>query len=300
MSSRGGLLDTFPRIQIKPSLWEFAGNRIYDFQNGMIEERPVNPFISCSKYHEALWQQLPHPQPVLHLVEQLIARPMELEPFLISLGALFHPLTKRKNQPAVWLWGNSNTFKTFFTKTFLEHNFSEVLIHYIEQSKQSQFKYGRIRGLTEGIILIDDFRDASIGQVTQFINLVNGQPVVLDDKYKQQQRTKFKGHPVITTNKSIQQTNLQIQDQSALTKRFSQTEFECQGNSWDQINELFDHITPNHWLSFGIYVNRLYLKRNGCINPAKPNNWRKSLPLPDQQPQNENWHQWLNPFGFKT
>jgi hypothetical protein len=69
-------------------------------------------------------------------------------------GGLFHELDNRKAHRASWISGDSNTYKTWFVNNFLENNFNQVLINVINLTR-TEFRYGRLRGATEGILLLD-------------------------------------------------------------------------------------------------------------------------------------------------
>lgn len=183
----------FPRIQVCPHLWEFQDQGVYNFLLGTFEESLPNPFSSCSKFHTYRFDQLPYPQKIQEFLNIILFDSQsKLEPFFIQLGSLFHPVKDRKSQNAIWLHGESGTYKTWFVKQFLEHNFNELLVTTIE-SGPTQFQYGRLRGVTEGILFIDEYRSYDFPQPSKLLQVIDGQKVPISEKYLKAEVSQFKG-----------------------------------------------------------------------------------------------------------
>lgn len=263
----------FPRIKIVPHLWEFETHGVYNFLFGSFEEKLPDPFTSCSKFVRTRFDDLSLPDKIFKLLQHLLGPEDEqVMPFVVQLGSLFHPVQDRKEQNAIWVHGRSGTYKTWFIQKFLENNFNQLLISTVE-SGATQFQYGRLRGVTEGILFIDEFRSIDFPQPAKFLQVLDGQKVLLADKYEKAEISQFEGQAVLTSNQEILTTHYPVYDQDALSTRFSETEFTLSEDSRNIVRDLASQIKENDWISFGIYCNTTYLQTKFGKDSAFPDSW---------------------------
>lgn len=267
----------FPRITVRPNLWEFRNGQVYDCTDGtIINSKIMDPFISCSMYHDCNWDDLPQPSTLIYIVKLLTVDINDAQLLIQTLGGLFHSLDNRKIHRAAWLSGPSNSYKTWFASSFLSNNFNQVLVNVINQNK-TEFQYGRLRGLTEGILVLDEFRSENFKRPAQLLGIADGTPMAIDDKYLKDQITEFKGHPFITSNESIQNTLYNQSDKAALSNRFTNTTFYVHNiQQFKEIEKLID-IDPElmklQWVSFAMYCNSQYLLKRYKTHSQLPSSW---------------------------
>lgn len=275
----------FPRLKMQANLWEFQDKQVYDFQTGeVVRVDQLEPFTSCSKFILGKWDAIKKPHQVLNIVQRLVPKEKQRIEFVTALGGLFHNLGNRKVQKAIWISGPSNSFKTWFVANFLDACFNEVLITRINQSK-TQFKYGRIRGVTEGILYIDEFKSEDFKQTAQFLHITDGQDTVLEEKYLVSEETAFKGHPIITSNEAIKDTEFKQTMKKALKVRYQEAHFQpAQEDVQHLIHETKQTLDEEEWEAFAVMANWMYLKENFSKQADLPKSWRHET----EQPQREN------------
>ena len=235
----------FPKWVLKPNLWEFLDNRIYNLTTGNWLEKPLDPFVSCSKFYPFHWEDLPGVDQILAFLSTIVPDDRERRNFIIGLGELFHPLEQRKKQPATWLMGKTRTYKSAVVLHFLNPCFNQLLIVKLNHS-QTQFRYGPLNGVDEDIILIEGFRGENFQDLPTLLNLLDSIQVVVKEKYQKPRIINSIGHAVITSNQVIRTTVYALHDQAALSTRFVETEFnEPATHLVSRTTELLDGIDSN-------------------------------------------------------
>lgn len=324
----------FVPLRFNPALFEFKENKYYNFEkNQLVTQKPQTKhkdslqqknFQSCSIYVDQTWNTLPSPQPVISFLKLVVdAQPHELLEFCTCLSSIFHPITDRKEQPGIWISGGSNTFKSAFVNAFLQHNINQHLVTTIVQTKQTTFQYAPLRGVTNGVLHIDEFRDKIFQPAANLINIMDGQKTMIEQKYKEAISTQFKGQVIVTTNQLLQSIKYQHYDLLAVEARFAEYHFRIQDQQTHlDAQTLFEQIQPNHWVSFAIFCNlaRLILDDIEPEQIITPNSWPPFQHLllsnfllqdEEKQPQHQpsqpvtqgiqgdqfiNQQQWLQPF----
>ena len=253
----------FPKLVLKPNLWEFLDNRVYNFTTGNWLEKPLDPFVSCSKFHPFHWEELPDVDQILAFLSIIVPDDQERHNFIVGLGGLFHPLEQRKQQPCTWVMGKTRTYKSAVILHFLNQCFNQLLIVKLSHN-QTQFRYGPLEGVDEGILLIEGFRGENFRDLPTLLNILDGIPTSVKEKYRKPRIIQAIGHTVITSNQSIRDTGYPSHDQKALSTRLTEPQFkEPPLNLVGRTMEMFDGIDSNQWISFGLYANSLYLNQRG-------------------------------------
>lgn len=266
----------FPRMRICPHLWEFKGNDVYDCEQGVLLFEPVlSPFTSCAQYHRITWEELPLPVYLAEALQILVPELKDRKKLLVTLGGLFHSLDRRKGHKAIWISGASRTFKSWFMQSFLDANFNQLTIHQVSMT-ESKFKYGRLRGIEEGILHVDEFRSANFPQPAELLALTDGKTIMIEEKFEAAEKVSFKGHPVITSNERIRDTRYDYIDQKALETRYNETTFVQTSIANEQrLQEIEDLLKDNpiEWVSLAIMANRAFLMSKGKEDIQVPTHW---------------------------
>lgn len=247
----------FPRVAMAPHLWEFQNGHVYNFNTDELQAENIAAFMSCSKFVDLSFSDLPQPTRLINFINILTGKHSITNELLKTMGGLFHSLTtSRKVHKALWLYGQSDTYKTWLIATFLEKCFHELLIYRIPQTPTA-FQFARLRNAGEGVVFIDDFRTQGFKNNTPaFLNIVDGMPTQAEEKYKPSELIKYKGHFAITSNEQISNTNFKYIDKQALKKRFEEIQFV----SVKQKNPYKLNFHDNEWFALAIAANKLYLQ----------------------------------------
>nr|QUX32889.1 hypothetical protein [Blidingia minima] len=160
-------------------------------------------------------------------------------------------------------------------RNFLESNFNELLINHSNFSR-TPFKYGRLRSITESILFIDEYRSHLFPETAPILNTTDGIINVIDGKYLVGEETTFSGHPVFTTQESIQDTDYSFNNQEAFKSCFHQSLFQVNSEqSKNEIINILDNLTPDYCFSFGIFVNAMYVKYKFSAISVVPQHWQR-------------------------
>jgi len=249
----------FPRVTMSPHLWEFKFGQVYNFNTDECETTNLNEFISCSKYIDLTFKQLPEPTQLLEFINMLTQSQNETRLLLKTMGGLFHELTQsRKVQKALWVHGTNNTYKTWLVATFLDKCFHQLLISRVPQGA-SPFQFATLRGNNvQGVVFIDDFRSQAFkANAPEFLNILDGVPTSVQEKYKQSALVKYKGHFALTSNEQINTSEFKLLDQFALKQRFHEVQF-LSSLQLKQISQ-YPSFPDDQWYALAILANRLFL-----------------------------------------
>lgn len=259
-TDRNGAIHTiFPRVQMQPNLWELKHGTIYNFNTDTCETTNMTDFISCSKFVNSTYEELNKPPTqLIQLIDQITGSHKETARLLTTLGGLFHQLTtSRKKHRALWVYGTNNTYKTWLVAKFLEECFHEQLILRVPAGT-TPYQFSRLRNAQEGVVFIDDFRSQGFKTNTAaFINIVDGTPTPVDEKYKATEVVEYKGHFAVTSNESIETSEFKLIDKKAIVQRFEQFDFQVKVNLDEQINAL----ERGQWYALAVLANRYFLNK---------------------------------------
>lgn len=248
----------FPRVTMSPHLWEFKYGYVYNFNVDQCEQTNLTEFISCSRYINEVFSELPEPTQLLKFINVLTQSASETRMLLKTMGGLFHKLTEsRKEQKALWVHGTNNTYKTWLVATFLDKCFHHLLISRVPQGA-SPFQFAALRNNEEGVVFIDDFRSQAFKtNAPEFLNIVDGTPTSVQEKYKSSEVVEYKGHFAITSNEEIDTTEFKRLDQQALKQRFHEVEL-VPSKELSQRSQ-YPNFPDNQWYALAILANRLFL-----------------------------------------
>lgn len=202
---------------------------------------------------------------------------------LQTLGGLYHPTLNRKDNPAIYLVGQSNTFKTFLISTILNKLVGQENIDIISRFK-GRFNSSILKKDHDQpyILLMDDLRWNELGMsVPDLLNLLDGQYVHTEQKWGTAQGGALKGSIAVTTNYAIGQvgdftydsveTLLPYEDRKALKNRLKTISFHpLEKPNFHQIPFSFWQDIEQEALGFSILTNALFLASKLRQTPLLP------------------------------
>jgi hypothetical protein len=266
----GPTISVFPRLRFQRHLWEF-NDGLYDLIAGAWVT-DFGPFTSASIHHRYSFDELPFPGGLLAFLKELTS-PSDCLELLVRLGSLFHVCGDRKADPALWIHGPNDSFKSWFLRNFLRENFSETLIITLDRQK-GPFRYASLlkaeaAGI-QGVIHSDDFRSADFRkEAGTMLNLLDGVPMVVQDKYLPGERLISKHGFVLSSNEGLAETEWSPIDRLALSKRFREVRFDKPSAK----DEAFLEALLCEFPGLGLLCNYCYNRNIGREIPL-PKSWR--------------------------
>jgi hypothetical protein len=267
----GPTVCVFPRLTFQRHLWEF-NDGVYDLLAGKWGV-DFPPFTSCSMHHRYNFDELPFPTNLLIFLQELTVPRSDVRELLVRLGSLFHETSDRKQDPALWLSGSNNSFKSWFVLNFLKTNFSEALILTLDRQKGA-FRYAALlhaeNSRVSGVVYSDDFRSSNfVDEAGTLLNLLDGQPVVTQEKYTASQKVHFHHGFIVTSNERLSDTAWLEIDRLALAKRFREICFEQPSEK----EKAFLESLLLEFAGLGFLANFLYLECLGQKEIVLPKSW---------------------------
>lgn len=260
----------FPRLNFAAHHWEF-NDGLYDLLTGDFITKAI-PFTSASVHHRINFETLIFPNDLLAFMHKLCNPNQNVMKLLLALGSLFHELhSTRKESPALWLHGKSNTYKSWFLVNFLKTNFCADLVFGLP--KQGDFKYASLcENTNRGVIFMDEFRSSNFtSESSSLISLLDNSPLDISRKHLPSKEIVSKHNWVVSTNESLNQTAWGGIDRIALTQRWLPIEFKKQKSkkSTDELKSLTEEFA-----GLGLLANYVYIKETYGREARLPGSWK--------------------------
>lgn len=276
--SKDSALKVYPRLSFKSHYWEFLNGEVYDGQTGRLLNgfKELDLFISCGKFHKGVFDELPKPINVLRILNEVCAKEDQIQ-FVYGMATLWHELDwqnlGRKDMPGLYVYGSPNSFKSLFIKTLLKHTFEGILIHSVAQfgeGDSNRFALSLLKGVSVGVIFGDDIKHSSglLKYAGRFINLLDGESVGYEEKYKDPCTLEYRGGLALTGNSLL--SELFPGDSEAISNRLMSIRFA--GGTKD-LKDAILNLDPLEIAGFVLLCNTLFLKDRLNINGRLPKSW---------------------------
>lgn len=205
---------------------------------------------------------------------------------LKAFGGLYHPEANRKKNPALYIVGQPNSYKTTLLYSILEKLVGKHDIQIISTHK-SQFNLAHLRKADGSpfVLLFDDHRWEQFGiHHTQLLNLLDGKLVRTEQKYAQGQQGELEGVIAFTSNQNITEAVQDPQLSTAIQSRVKEINVWTPNEKSYKIPEQEDFFQQleREAIGFSILSNAVYLARRSTFN------FKESLPRSFFSPPQDN------------
>ena len=193
---------------------------------------------------------------------------------LTYFGGLYHPKFARKQNPALYLEGRSNSFKTFLLEMIFKKLVGLENVDMLSRTK-GRFNTSRLKK-EDGqpyILFLDELRWDQLGMpFADFLALLDGKFVHTEKKWEKEQSGQLSGTIAITSNMGVGKTGkeqgpggdfLAFEDRIALEARIRRVELH------PLLEPSYDDISPDFWrgledeaLGFSILTNASFLHKD--------------------------------------
>lgn len=271
----GPAVPVFPKLSFRADLWEF-NDGLYDLKVGRFSVQALD-FVSTSIHHRYDLSELPFPGKLMGFLHELCAHDKaSIQGLVLSLGGLFHaPEGSRKRNPSLWLYGVNSTFKSWFLDSYLHVNFSEALVLTLTRQK-GRFRYDNLPGLVDrSVVHLDDFRSSDFANdAPTLLNLLDGKPVGLQEKYGPIKESSVSHNFAFTTNEPLPSTCWSKIDIGAMALRVRTSQFHLPSQSPSPSD--LDALLPE-FAGLGLLCNYFYILNTYNRNSTLPPSWFSHL-----------------------
>lgn len=268
----GFQLELLPTVYPDPQQIELSDG-VYDFQVGLYQasmQRMPRPESSCCTYWPSeKFEQLTFPSATIEFLHGFCNRPVM--DFCMAFGALFHEHSRPIPKP-IFVYGNTGSGKTTLLDTVLSDLLSEDHIGRLS-SHASRFQLADL--VNCWVAILNDFTLADF-QHTTFMNLLEGNPVFIENKYKRAIKRSLP-RTVITSNSDPNQAVNFKTSLAPLMRRLNVFEFRQPVGQSDSQRSHFMNTIRREGLGFAVLCNTVYLSNRNLSGRTKvsvPTSWR--------------------------
>lgn len=296
-------LKVYPEIVYKTYCWEFKGGMVYQGQEGRLIEGSLlmDRFISCGKYYDFDFDELPKPIKLLNVLAQ-VCETSEMRKFLLRFAGLWHELGvygfKRKDLRALLIYGEPNSLKTTLVYKILCMSLEDVLIHevgqYGEGSGSGRFSFSLLKDVSVGVVFVDDIKSSSgiLKYPGRLTNFLDGKMTV-ERKYEAPALQDYKGGAVFTSNYNTQELlvgndKYAVEDYNSLKERISEVHFVKPVDA-QKLSKEIESLSDKEVGGFVVFCNTLFLKVRFDIEGRTPLSWElNGGPAEKEEPHDSN------------
>lgn len=283
-------LDILPQVHLDAQQVELQ-NGVYDFKTGTFVEfymsRSGGNTSCCSYWPNEVFTDLTFPMYILKHLKRTIPYRKVYE-YLEALGSVFHDQSVPA-RPCSYIHGLTGTAKTTLTDLLLAMIFSEHLIGRIAPYT-SRFQLTDLLGVW--VAILNDFSISTSYNHQSMTNLLEGNQVIIDQKYQQPIKTRIE-RVIITSNEDPHQVGAQLMAQEeALAEAAGNEDFVAVDKLAPLIRRLniFEFIKPpnrnysleaqrnfanfvkREALGFAVLANLVFLHETGFYVKGSPPN----------------------------
>ena len=188
---------------------------------------------------------------------------------LIVFGGLYHFDMQRKQNKALFLSGDPNTYKTTLLKVILSKLVGLDHVDILSRTS-GRFNTANLRKDDDSpyVLIMDDLRWEHLGMPEpDLLNLLDGNYVKTEHKFEKPQHGPLKGNIAVTSNQSIHTENREYTDTKALESRMHMVKlYNLNHGLFQDENLLFQQITQEA-IAFSILTNYIFLTKKCNKSP---------------------------------